>query len=157
MNHRRLHLKVQALRTSSSGDAVPPDIVPEVNTWARSCQREEMESGQAPSMPSGMPSAEQAAEQQQKQEAAEEQRRVMLTSILTKEAFDRLQRVQLVKPDKATEVENTLLKKAQMGMVGEKVPEQVVIQMLQAGSGGSGKSGGNVIFKRRNLDNDDEW
>jgi DNA-binding TFAR19-related protein (PDSD5 family) len=68
-----------------------------------------------------------------------------------------VRRVQLVKPEKAQQVENAILARAQRGQIAEKVSEEVVIQMLQAGGGGGEKARGSVTYKRRNLDDDDEW
>ena len=74
-----------------------------------------------------------------------------------------VRRVYLVKPEKAKQVEDAILARAQRGQIADKVPEDTVIQMLQAGGGGGGGSSsserptGNVIFKRRDLDDDDEW
>lgn len=64
-----------------------------------------------------------------------------------------------MKPDKARQVEEAILARAQRGQLAEKVPESVVIQMLQAGAGAGGnqQTGPAVVFKRRNLDDDDEW
>jgi DNA-binding TFAR19-related protein (PDSD5 family) len=66
-------------------------------------------------------------------------------------------RVSLVKPEKAREIENSILQRAQRGLLGEKVSEDTVIQMLQAGNSGQQGKASSVTFKRRNLDDDDEW
>jgi DNA-binding TFAR19-related protein (PDSD5 family) len=66
-------------------------------------------------------------------------------------------RVSLVKPEKAKQVEDSILQRAQRGMVREKVSEQVVIQMLQAGSENDQGKASSVTFRRRDLDDDDEW
>lgn len=39
----------------------------------------------------------------------------------------------------------------------EKVSEDTVIQMLQASGSAEASKASNVTFKRRNLDDDDEW
>lgn len=71
---------------------------------------------------------------------------------------DAVRRVHLVKPDKAKQVEDAILARAQRGQIGEKVSEEMVIQMLQAGGGGGERAAGPAVhFKRRNLDDDDEW
>lgn len=66
-------------------------------------------------------------------------------------------RVSLVKPEKAKQVEDSILQRAQRGMVREKVSEDVVIQMLQAGSESVQSKAPSVTFRRRALDDDDEW
>ena len=65
-------------------------------------------------------------------------------------------RVSLVKPEKAKQVEDSILQRAKRGMVREKVNEDTVIQMLQAGGGAQSKTS-SVTFRRRDLDDDDEW
>lgn len=68
-----------------------------------------------------------------------------------------MHRVSLVKPEKAKQVEDSILQRAQRGMVREKVSEDVVIQMLQAGSENVQSKAPSVKFRRRDLDDDDEW
>lgn len=51
----------------------------------------------------------------------EEQRKSMLQAIMTPEAFDRLQRIALVKPDKARRIEEQLIHSARSGKLGGKV------------------------------------
>lgn len=69
-----------------------------------------------------------------------------------------VRRVQLVKPEKSEQVENAILARAQRGQISEKVSEDVIIQMLQASGGSGGERGGSgVKFKRRDLEDDDEW
>lgn len=70
---------------------------------------------------------------------------------------DAVHRVSLVKPEKAKQVEDSILQRAQRGQVREKVSEDVVIQMLQAGSESVQNKPSNVTFRRRALDDDDEW
>jgi DNA-binding TFAR19-related protein (PDSD5 family) len=65
--------------------------------------------------------------------------------------------VSLVKPDKAKRIEDSILARAQRGLVREKVNEDMVIQMLQAGSENVQSKTSSVTFRRRNLDDDDEW
>jgi hypothetical protein len=64
-----------------------------------------------------------------------------------------------VKPDKARQVEDAILARAQRGLLNEKVSESLVIQMLQAsgGAGSDGNAAPAVVFRRRNLEDDDEW
>ena len=63
----------------------------------------------------------------------------------------------LVKPDKARQVETAILQRAQRGQIAEKVSEDTVIQMLQASGSAEASKASNVTFRRRNLDDDDEW
>ena len=67
-----------------------------------------------------------------------------------------MKRVSLVKPEKAHQVENAILAMAQRGQLVEKVTEDRLIGMLQGGAEAE-KKVSSVVFKRRNLDDDDEW
>jgi DNA-binding TFAR19-related protein (PDSD5 family) len=75
-----------------------------------------------------------------------------------RESRHAVQRIHLVKAEKAKQVEDAILARAQRGQLGEKVSEEMVIQMLQAGGRDSERAAGStVVFKRRDLDDDDEW
>ena len=62
-----------------------------------------------------------------------------------------------MKPEKAKQVEESILQRAKRGLVREKVGEDTVIQMLQAGAQSGQSKTSSVTFKRRDLDDDDEW
>lgn len=62
-----------------------------------------------------------------------------------------------MKPEKAKQVEDSILQRAKRGIVREKVSEDTVIQMLQAGAQSGQSKASSVTFKRRDLDDDDEW
>ena len=83
----------------------------------------------------------------------EEQREMIITSICTPQARERLNRVKLVKPEKARTVEDTLLQMAMQRKLGGKVSEDQVISMLgsQESSGPSVK-----IVRRKSFDSDEE-
>lgn len=67
-----------------------------------------------------------------------------------------MHRVSLVKPEKAQQMENAILQMAQRGQITEKLSDERLVQMLQGGPTASGKTS-SVTYKRRNLDDDDEW
>ena len=60
----------------------------------------------------------------EKQEAMREQRKAILSQILTNEAKERLANIAVVKPEKAEKLEMILIQNAQRGMVSGKVTEQ---------------------------------
>merc|ERR1712159_194933 len=102
----------------------------------------------------GLPTQEQVQEQQQKQAEMEEQRKTMLSQICTAEALDRIGRIQVVKPEKATEIENTLLQQAMAGKIQSKVTDEELKKLLAA-DGAQSQTG--VQFNRRNIMDDDDW
>eukprot|EP00884_Botryococcus_braunii_P002386 jgi/Botrbrau1/12148/Bobra.0186s0060.1 len=69
--------------------------------------------------------------QEEEEQAAEEIRQKMLINILQPAARDRLARIGLVKPEKATRIGNTLIQMAQQGRLFEKVSEQKLIDLLE--------------------------
>ncbi|KAL6070985.1 Programmed cell death protein 5 [Balamuthia mandrillaris] len=95
-----------------------------------------------------------AAQQQQQQQEMEERRRMILTQILTPEARERLSRIALVKPDKARQVEDSLIRAAQTGQLGGKVDEPSLISML--GQISKAKKETKITFQRKRLDDDDD-
>lgn len=100
-------------------------------------------------------------EEQEKQEEArrqaEDQRHMMLRSILTSEARERLARVALVKPEKARGVENMLIAAAQRGQITEKVSEERLVGMLTQVQEREASSKPKItIQRRRPLFEDDE-
>merc|ERR1711907_244717 len=101
----------------------------------------------------GLPTQEQVQEQQQKAEM-EEQRKAMLSQICTAEALDRIGRIQVVKPEKAVEIENTLLQQAMQGKIQSKITDEELKKLLAA-DGASTQP--NITMKRRNIMDDDDW
>ncbi|CBZ49776.1 hypothetical protein NCLIV_002640 [Neospora caninum Liverpool] len=75
--------------------------------------------------------AKAAEAQEAMRQQMEEQRRIMLRAVLTPEAQERLHRIQLVKADKAREVETLILQSAQRGRIADKVDEATLIELLQ--------------------------
>ena len=66
----------------------------------------------------GAGGADKQAEQEEKRQAAEDRRQSMLVAIMQPDARERLQRIALVKPDKARGVEEMILQMAQRGQLG---------------------------------------
>ncbi|KAI3871554.1 hypothetical protein MKX03_005737, partial [Papaver bracteatum] len=63
---------------------------------------------------------EQQTAQKDAKREADEWRQLMLSQILTSQARERIARISLVKPEKARDVEDVILKVAQMGQIAEK-------------------------------------
>lgn len=71
---------------------------------------------------------EMSAEEMRK---AEEMKRVILKKALSKEAVERLNRVKLVKPDLASQLELYLVQLYQNGKIKEELSEQQLITILE--------------------------
>ena len=108
-----------------------------------------------------MPNIEEMQAQQQAQQQMEEQRASILDQILEPAAKDRMNRLKLVKKDKARAVEDSLIKAATSGQLRSKVTEEALITMLDGVSGGDSEGGISkkaVSIQRRNygMDSDDD-
>nr|CEL71631.1 TPA: double-stranded DNA-binding domain-containing protein [Toxoplasma gondii VEG] len=104
------------------------------------------------------PKAKAAEAQEAMRQQMEEQRRIMLRAVLTPAAQERLHRIQLVKADKAREVEALILQNAQRGRLADKVDEATLIELLQQTSAASAaKNTPKVTMRRRFSDDDDDF
>jgi programmed cell death protein 5 len=92
-------------------------------------------------------------QQEENKKQAEEQRYLMLSSICSTEARERLNRLALVKPDKARQVEDLLLSGARTGRIRGKVTEAQLITMLDQGEQ---EVKVKVVRRKPNFDSDDE-
>jgi programmed cell death protein 5 len=92
-------------------------------------------------------------QQEENKKQAEEQRHLMLSSICSTEARERLNRLALVKPDKARQVEDALLSGARTGRIRGKVTEAQLITMLDQGEQ---EVKVKVVRRKPNFDSDDE-
>lgn len=84
----------------------------------------------------------------------ESTRKGILDQILQPEAADRLGRIRLVKPARATEVENKLIMLAQTGQLKCKVAESHLKELLEAVS--EAKDNNSIIFRRKGWDSDED-
>uniref|UniRef100_A0A7S1TMJ6 Programmed cell death protein 5 n=1 Tax=Erythrolobus australicus TaxID=1077150 RepID=A0A7S1TMJ6_9RHOD len=112
-------------------------------------------SGAGGGLQGGAGSAEAAAREQQRRAEAEEQRRVVLKSILTPEASERLANVRVVKPQRAQQVEMTILQMYQQGRLGGRVTEEALKQLLDQYNQGD-RPTKVTIQRRKGLDSDDD-
>lgn len=87
---------------------------------------------------------------------AEERRQMMLSQILSSDARERLARIALVKPEKASGVEDVILRAAQMGQIAEKVSEERLITLLEQINNQTTKQTKVIIQRRRNVLEDDD-
>ena len=103
----------------------------------------------------GAGGADKQAEQEEKRQAAEDRRQSMLVAIMQPDARERLQRIALVKPDKARGVEEMILQMAQRGQLGgAKISEDQLISLLEQINGRTSAQP-KVTIQRRNVLDDD--
>lgn len=98
-------------------------------------------------------SQEQWKKQQAQQQQREAQREEMLVKILTPEALERLNRIKLVKPEKARGVGDHLLKAAMSGQLQGRVSDKGLVEMLDSLSK---KTQTKVSFQRKRYFDDDD-
>lgn len=105
------------------------------------------------------PSASNAGDLQKQQ--IQEQKQMILEQALDSEALARLGRIKLVKPEKATAVENMVVSMAMQGKLPGKINEGKLIEILERGSmksSGSQEQGQKISIQRKRyaFDSDDE-
>lgn len=101
------------------------------------------------------PSLEDYQRKQQEDAAREDQRLSILEQILEPSAKDRIQRLALVKPEKARRIEDTLISATLSGQLKTKVTEKQLIDMLDRIEEGE-SSVKKVTIQRRKFDLDDD-
>jgi len=111
----------------------------------------------------GMPDVAEMQAQQAKQAEREAQREMILDQIMDSAARDRIQRMKLVRAEKARSVEDSLIRAATTGQLRGKVTEEQLIAMLEQIGGGGGEEGGEggkkkgiTIQRRKHFDDDDD-
>ncbi|KAF4583106.1 DNA-binding TFAR19-related protein [Ophiocordyceps camponoti-floridani] len=94
-------------------------------------------------------------EAQQQKQQQDEARQNMMSQILHPEAADRLGRIRLVKPQRASDVENRLIMLAQTGQLRQKVTEEQLKEMLNAVADNKAEER-IVVSRRKGWDDDDD-
>ncbi|XP_065187001.1 programmed cell death protein 5-like [Sycon ciliatum] len=98
-------------------------------------------------------------QQQEAQEEAvqrqKEAKNSMLSQILEKQARTRLHSIALVKPERASQIENMLIQMARQGQIVQKINEERLVQMLEQISQSTQKKT-TVKFARRRVDSDSD-
>jgi programmed cell death protein 5 len=134
------------------------------NMEASSIDPNDMPAGFSSVDPTGAANASQQGGQGGKgggsQQQQTEQKEAILQQALTPEALARLRRIKLVKPPKATQLENALVNMAVNGKLPARVSEAKLIEMLERGIKGSAGSAENsgirIQRKKYAFDSDDE-
>lgn len=84
----------------------------------------------------------------------DEQKISVLSQVLEPSARERLSRVRIVRPDRADQVEQYLVKMVQMGSINRKLGEQDIVDILDSLSRDEKKLS-KIVFDRRGEDDDD--
>jgi len=99
---------------------------------------------------------EDRAQQEQKKRQQEEQLRLIMAQVLTSEARERLNRIRVVKPEKARQVEEIILRNAQMGRLGGHVDEDKLKQLLEQIRDKESENRTKITFRRRTYFDDED-
>lgn len=94
-------------------------------------------------------------EQTEQTKQQEEMRHSVLSQVLTPEARERLSRVAMVRPERAQQAEEILLRMATSGQLRGKVDEPQLVDLLERISGAT-QQPQKVTVLRRNDDSDDD-
>lgn len=100
-------------------------------------------------------------QQQSKQAQADAQKQAILDQALTPEALERLRRIKLVKPERVTAVENSIVAMAMQRKLPGRINEGRLIEMLEGMIGGEKQrepSAGKISIQRKKyaFDSDDD-
>lgn len=87
---------------------------------------------------------------------ADERKFTLLSQVLEPSARERLSRVRIVRPERADQVEQYLMKLIQMGSVTRKLGERDIVEILDSLSRDQ-KSQSKIVFERRGEDDDDDF
>jgi len=93
---------------------------------------------------------------QQKQEQAEQMRGELLQKVLAPDALERLNRIKLVKSDKARQLEDMVLNMAGQNQIQAQITDSYLKQMLEGISDGGETKTTGVSFDRRRFGDDDD-
>ena len=85
----------------------------------------------------------------------DQQKQQILEQICDSAAFERLQRIKLVKKDKAMAIEHHLIQMAQSGQLQSKITENKLIELLDS-AGDAGKVKVNIQRRNYGIDSDDD-
>jgi len=96
------------------------------------------------------------AQMQGQQEQQMEQKRVMMKQILEPEAFERLNMVGLVKPQKQLQIEAMILQLVQAGGVRDKISDAHLIQLIEKLDGAHKPATSSIKVQRKRRDDDSD-
>ncbi|KAH9448265.1 hypothetical protein MJO28_011807 [Puccinia striiformis f. sp. tritici] len=103
------------------------------------------------------------AEEDAKKAENEEMRRTAVSQIIDNDARERLSRIALVRPQRARQVEDMLIRMAQTGQLRGRVTEEQLISVLdqleraESGSTASVNQPKKITYVRKDAFDDDDW
>eukprot|EP01067_Filipodium_phascolosomae_P002138 Filipodium_phascolosomae@DN2307_c0_g1_i1.p1 len=102
--------------------------------------------------------AQAKAQQEERKEQLMEQKRIMLRSALDADAFERLHRIELVKPEKAQAIADLILQQATRGYIQQKLTDAQFVEILEKVSSQGAKTSGSsiVTIRRKRMDDSDD-
>ena len=104
----------------------------------------------------GMPTQKGAAEQQAKMEQERQMREELLQKLLTVDAKERLNRIKVVKPDRARQLEDMVINMGRKGQLQSALDDKQLKNMLESISGGGEPEKRKVVIARRMDDSDSD-
>lgn len=87
--------------------------------------------------------------------AQDDQKITVLSQVLETSARERLARVRIVRPERAEQVEQYLVKMVQMGNIRKKVTEDDIVSILDSLARDQGTQS-KIVFNRKNDDDSDD-
>lgn len=91
------------------------------------------------------------------QDAEQEMRTSLMSQILEASARERLSRVEMVRPERARQVEELLIRMAQSNQLRGRVSEPQLVQLLDQISAQEDRSRAKIVYNRRDSDDDDDF
>merc|ERR1719350_2064920 len=88
-------------------------------------------------------------EQKQQADEMQEKKRIMLRQLMESDAMERLNRLRLVKPEKAGQVENIIIQRAQSGALQNKMADGDLMKILEKLDESAPKTSVKVVRKKR--------
>lgn len=105
----------------------------------------------------GLPTQQQHQEMQAKQAQAEDMRKNLLQKIMDPSAKERVDRIAIVKPEKAKRLEDMIIQMANKGQLQSQVNDVMLKQMLEQISEGDAAAPSNTVkFDRRRFGDDSD-
>lgn len=93
---------------------------------------------------------------QNNEDGQQEMRTSLMSQILEGPARERLSRVEMVRPERARQVEELLIRMAQSNQLRGKVSEPQLVQLLDQISAQEDKSRAKIVYNRRDSDDDSD-
>eukprot|EP00392_Amoebophrya_sp_AT5.2_P007960 g7979.t1 len=121
--------------------------------------KEEMQARQAAQMQAGQEEQMQVYQMQKAREAQEQrqdQKKMIIRQLLEPEALERLQRIALVKKEKADAIEEAIIAKVQSGAQSTKMDDNTLVRLIDELDAASANSRTVKMQRKKRDDSDDD-